>query len=125
MCSSDLGHLEAALLAGIKEAPVSGPSCGQVPLRDADVGGLGGVVEGQRRDVAYRVIVIVVDAGSPLDVLAEDHERYSQLVHGALVCGREYRAHEDDAVHVALLGKEAQVIDLELLIIVGVGQGKL
>ena len=39
-----------------------------------------------------------------------------------MVCRREYRGYKDDAVDLVALGKEVEVVDLDLLVVVCVGE---
>ena len=58
-------------------------------------------------------------------LLAEHHHGHVDRGHRLLVRGGEDGGDEDDAVYLVALGEHGEVVDLELLVVVGVAENDL
>ena len=120
-----LGYLQARLGAGGEKSLAAHLAHGHVLLEDADVGRAARVAQRERGHVAHGGVVVLVDAGAEVDVLVEHHDRHGQGGDGLAVLGRDDGGDEDDPVHLALLGKQMQVVNLARGVVVGVGEKDL
>ena len=120
-----LGHLEAGLGARGEKALAAHLAHGDVLLEDADVGGVTRVAQRDGGHLAHGLVVVLVDAGAEVDVLVEHHDGHGQGGDGIAVLGGDDGGDEDDAVHLALLGKEAQEVHLARGVVVCVGEKDL
>ena len=117
------GNVHAGTRVEKRAVPL--PPGGNVLLVDADVARRSGGLEDGSREVVDGVVVVLVDAGVAVQALTEDDHGNVERVDRPVVRVREDRGNEDDAVDLVPLGKEVEVVDLDLLVVVSVGEKHL
>ena len=100
-------------------------TCCDIKLGHSNVGRLGSAVEYVGGNFAYGVVVVVIHTGKSVERLSKDNQRNPEILQGALVLRCQNCSNQNNAVNTIFFGKNTQVINLFVFVVIGICQKHL